>query len=83
MVTPGYRVTVEANGQQYVYHTDATGQNIRRERAPGTETPAGASGTETPAPASQNSRPERRAGHRLAKRRERELHRCTDRSCRV
>ncbi len=30
--TPGYRVTVETNDTQYVYHTDETGQNIRRER---------------------------------------------------
>lgn len=34
MVTPGYRVTVEANGQQIVYHTDESGANIRRERQP-------------------------------------------------
>ena len=55
MVTPGYRVTVEANGQQYVYHTDATGKNIRRERVAGTETPAGPANAQTPAPASQGS----------------------------
>ncbi|MGE5603963.1 MAG: hypothetical protein ACM30E_13010, partial [Nitrososphaerales archaeon] len=34
VVTPGYRVTIEANGQQYVYHTDLSGQNMRREAQP-------------------------------------------------
>lgn len=49
-ITPGYRVAVEINGQQYVYHTDASGQNIRRnmqtEESPAaTPTPdAGSSG---------------------------------------
>lgn len=28
VITPGYRVTLEFDGQQYVYHTDATGQQV-------------------------------------------------------
>ena len=34
MITPGYRVTLDANGQQVVYRTDETGKNIRAERQP-------------------------------------------------
>lgn len=34
MVTPGYRVTVETDGKQYVYRTDLTGDNIRAEKQP-------------------------------------------------
>jgi hypothetical protein len=29
VLTPGYRVVLEANGQLYVAHTDLTGKNIR------------------------------------------------------
>ena len=46
-ITPGYRVVLEANGQQIIYHTDETGQKMRRERQPGAETPA-ARGTDQP-----------------------------------
>jgi hypothetical protein len=34
MITPGFRVTLDANGTQVVYRTDDAGQNIRRERQP-------------------------------------------------
>lgn len=39
VITPGYRIVLDANGQQVIYHTDETGQNFRRERQPGVETP--------------------------------------------
>jgi len=38
VVTPGYRIVLDADGQQIIYHTDETGQNIRRERQAGVET---------------------------------------------
>ncbi|RIK35401.1 MAG: hypothetical protein DCC57_23385 [Chloroflexi bacterium] len=34
VITPGYRVVIEANGQQYEYHTDATGGQIVLANAP-------------------------------------------------
>jgi hypothetical protein len=34
MITPGFRVTLDANGAQVVYRTDETGGSIRRERQP-------------------------------------------------
>jgi hypothetical protein len=34
MITPGYRVTLAANGEQYVFHTDAQGLAIRLAEAP-------------------------------------------------
>lgn len=34
MITPGYRVTLDANGTEVVYRTDESGQSIRRERQP-------------------------------------------------
>jgi hypothetical protein len=34
VVTPGYRVTLEAGGATYVYHTDATGAQLRPAPAP-------------------------------------------------
>jgi len=40
VITPGYRIVLNANGQQVIYHTDETGQNFRRERQPGVETPS-------------------------------------------
>ncbi len=65
-ITPGYRVTVEVNGQQVVYHTDATGQNIRRERAPEAETPAGGTVPSHARAGGRGLRAAIRAGHRLA-----------------
>ena len=47
-ITPGYLVVLDANGQQIIYHTDEIGQNMRRERQPGAETPA-AQGADQPA----------------------------------
>jgi len=38
VITPGYRIVLDANGQQVIYHTDETGLNFRRERQPGAET---------------------------------------------
>ncbi len=38
VITPGYRIVLDANGQQVIYHTDETGQNFRREREPAPET---------------------------------------------
>lgn len=38
MITPGYRIALDANGQQVIYRTDETGRNFRRERQPGPET---------------------------------------------
>src|SRR5690606_444160 len=34
VITPGYRVVVEANGEQYEYHTDITGSNVQLAVAP-------------------------------------------------
>lgn len=34
MITPGYRVTLDANGTEVVYRTDESGKSIRRERQP-------------------------------------------------
>lgn len=34
VITPGYRVVIEVNGDQYEYHTDATGQQIVLASAP-------------------------------------------------
>jgi len=34
VITPGYRVILEANGEQYEYHTDITGSNIVLAAAP-------------------------------------------------
>jgi hypothetical protein len=34
VITPGFRVVIEANGQQYEYHTDATGGQIVLANAP-------------------------------------------------
>lgn len=34
MITPGYRVVLQADGQQLVYHTDEMGANVRREPQP-------------------------------------------------
>lgn len=34
VITPGYRVVIEANGQRYEYHTDATGGEIVLANAP-------------------------------------------------
>jgi hypothetical protein len=31
VITPGYRVVLEAEGRQYVYRTDETGRTVRRE----------------------------------------------------
>jgi len=31
VITPGWRVVLEAEGEEYVFHTDAEGQAIRRE----------------------------------------------------
>jgi len=31
VVTPGYRVVLKADGEQYVYRTDETGQVVRQE----------------------------------------------------
>jgi hypothetical protein len=31
VVTPGYRITLEVNGQTYVLHTDESGVNIRQQ----------------------------------------------------
>lgn len=28
VIVPGYRITLEANGKRYVYHTDQTGQQL-------------------------------------------------------
>ncbi|MCU0507602.1 MAG: hypothetical protein MUC34_04220 [Anaerolineae bacterium] len=49
-ITPGYRVTLEYNGQQYVYRTDESGENVRAEAASATsgETAAGAAGESEP-----------------------------------
>lgn len=40
VITPGYRIVLNANGQQIIYHTDESGRNFRRERQPGVETPS-------------------------------------------
>lgn len=48
MITPGYRVTLDANGTQVVYRTDETGKLVRRERQP--------QSTETLPPAAQAAR---------------------------
>jgi hypothetical protein len=37
MITPGYRITIEADGESYVYHTDQTGRSIRLAQAPEAE----------------------------------------------
>lgn len=34
VITPGYRIVLEANGQQFVVHTDADGNNYRLVEAP-------------------------------------------------
>jgi hypothetical protein len=34
VITPGYRVVLEANGEQYEYHTDVTGEQIVLAAAP-------------------------------------------------
>jgi hypothetical protein len=34
VITPGYRIVLEANGEQYVYHTDATGDQFVLVEAP-------------------------------------------------
>jgi hypothetical protein len=31
VVTPGYQVTLEANGEEYIFRTDETGNAIREE----------------------------------------------------
>jgi len=31
MITDGYRVVLSVNGQNYTFHTDQTGQNMRQE----------------------------------------------------
>lgn len=38
IVTPGYSVTLLANGQSYVYHSDETGGNLRLAEAPEPDT---------------------------------------------
>jgi hypothetical protein len=37
MITPGYRVTLAANEEQYVFHTDAQGLGVRLAEAPAVE----------------------------------------------
>jgi hypothetical protein len=37
VITPGYRVVLEANGQQYEYHTDASGSQLMLAAAPEAE----------------------------------------------
>lgn len=34
VITPGYRVTLEAGGQEYVFHTDETGSQVRLASGP-------------------------------------------------
>jgi hypothetical protein len=45
VITPGYKVVMQANGQQYIYHTDDTGKSLRLEDSPkppaGEKEPAG------------------------------------------
>jgi hypothetical protein len=44
VITPGYKVVMQANGQQYIYHTDETGKSLRLEGNPqptGEKEPAG------------------------------------------